>query len=150
MRRASLCCFVDLHNSIVHVTIRGQYSDVHETRGYKMVKRDRSGQGGTFQNVLPTMVQSICQCGCNQTFMALNMGRKRKYANDTHKKRAYRSRQSQRINDLQSLTYFSDWSDEQLGVGAATEPDSIMAEWCEYELDRRERVRLNSWGSSYA
>lgn len=104
-----------------------------------MVKRDRSGQGGTFQNVLPTMVQSICQCGCNQTFMALNMGRKRKYANDTHKKRAYRERVKVETADRWSADYFKTWTDEDLEASALHDPDTARREWAEYEIDRRER-----------
>lgn len=105
-----------------------------------MVKRDRSGQGGTFQNVLPTMVQSICQCGCNQTFMALNMGRKRKYANDTHKKRAYRKRKTARyMDDEWSEAYFFQVLDSVLEEWAEDHPDEAIQQWAQYELMRRNR-----------
>lgn len=84
----------------------------------------------TSQALLPTIEQVLCACGCGQYFMAQRTPRKRLYLNNTHKKRAARSRKAlERKNGTVSLTpkgwvfWYSDNDEQRAELWSQMSPD---------------------------
>lgn len=102
--------------------------------------KQQAGQGGS-QMGLPTLDWSVCQCGCGYQFLNKPKGRKRRYYNDSHKKRAYRYRMLTTYqNDVISYEMWKGDTDRHVEAWARYEAETDKVLWARYELERRARV----------
>lgn len=106
-----------------------------------MAKR-KAGQGG-IQTGLPGMDWWTCKCGCGQSFLQNEKGRKREYMNDSHKKRAYRERVTEEARyNVEAEAAWLGWSDDEIRNYISVAPDSYVAWSGQWELYRREKCNV--------
>jgi hypothetical protein len=108
---------------------------------------------------LPGMYQALCACGCGTYFTASDKGKRRKYLNDTHKKReARRLKKVRRTESTVKLTpkgwlYYEARSDvdiENLWNGFNSDERKIIEFLCQTGMEPGDLLRITDALFCYA